>query len=652
MKEKLQENYKKIISYVFVAAAVISVLAAGILAIKKVQSTELKEYQVHGQYEAVLEPGYINEPECYIYDFQCVGKDMEALLVQGGVWENSVGIIWYRIEDESGNAIIETVEDIQNSWKAGYEGIWIDVSELDLVQGANYTLTINVDEAYSILITYEDFKITVAQVFEYNYAPLYTGIIIILMLFAFVWLYVVYKKGYNEKLYFITSLVLGILVIILMPPANRDDEYRHFLRAYMDVKGIEAELSLPTGQESGLIVDNPLGEYMIDVPSEINELRLMGYRDNYNGFEYRTEINQFLCIDKLITLLKTEPVESQCRVSVTGVVFKNSWSYWPQIISMKLADMFGARDFILYYAARFGQLLICLFMEILAMKLAPKLKEVVWLLAFVPNAFILKASCNPDGLMTAEIILLTAVVIWMKEEKIDFLSKKGIMGTLLYLALTYNILMMKFPYILISLGLLVYLEKENVEKAWNWIKNHKKKSIVIGCGIGVIGILGMILMKDLLLTFVYSFLPQTHITYMLAHPAEIFKLFIEKWGFMCVNLVFGMNGEFFIPYIIFVVGILIMMKKQLPVQKRIWFGVLFGILVMVIVLAGYSLTPADNGAIEEIGYRYLLPFLVIGAIALPSGNENTEKYAKQLMPLAIFVTMTTTMITWIVGWSV
>ena len=652
MKEYLQENYKKIISYVFVAIAVISVLATGISAIIKVQNTEMKTYCVHGQYESVYPPGGINEPESYIYEFVCVGENTQALLVRGQIWELSSGTIWYRIEDEQGNPIIENTEDIQDVRHPNYDGAWIDVSELGLVQGEHYKFMTSLAWTDNVLIGFEDFKISVSQIFEYNYAPFYTAFVILFMASTLIWVYLVHKKGYGAKVYFVTSLILGVVIMLLMPPVNRDDEYRHFLRAYMEVKELQPVLEAPVGGESGLIGDDPNGEYMLDVPYEINELRLMGYEDNYNGYEYKTETNQFLCIDKLIATLKEEPAEETSRVSVAAVIYKDTSSYWPQIISMEVAEFLGARDLFLYYAARFGQLFVCILMEVLAMKLAPRMKEIIWLLSFIPNAFLLKASCNPDGLMTAEILLLAAIIVWMKEEKIDILSKKGIVGCLLYLSLSYNIMLMKFPYILISLGFFVYWEKENVEKIWKWIQSCKKQALYIAGVIAAVGVAVLCLMKERLLSLVYIFLPQTHIAYIIEHPGEIFRLFIEKWGFMCVNLLSGMNGEFFIPYAIFVFAILIMMKKQLSTPKRIWFGVLFGILIMVIVLAGYSLSPADYGKIEEIGYRYLLPFLVVGAIALPSGNEKTETYAKQLMPLAIFVTMTTTMITWIVGWSV
>lgn len=650
MKEALQKNYKRIISYVFVAVAVASVLITGIIAIYKVHSVELKEYQVHGQYEMVLEPGHINEPESYIYPFQCVGKDMRALLVQGGVWELSTGIIWYRIEDANEKVLVEKVQDVQDSYKDGYDGIWIDVSDVGLKQGEHYTFTLSAEGANHLMITYEDFRITIAQIFEYNYAWLYTAIIIGLMLLSYMWLYYVYKHGYNEKLYVITTLVLGLLVVFLMPPANRDDEYRHFLRAYMDVKGMKEEYRLPTGQESGLI--SHYGEFFIDVPSEVNDIRLMGYRDNYNGFEYRTEINQYLCIDKLTTMLKDNPEEYEYRVSVAAVATKSSMSYWPQVIAMKLGEVFGARDLALYYLARLGQLFVCIFMEVLAMKLAPSMKEIIWLLTFIPNAFILKASCNPDGLMTAEILLLAGLVVWMREEKIDLLSRRGVAETILYIALSYNIMVMKFPYIIISICLILYMKEENARKATRWIENHKPLAKKLAVAIVILSIVGVVVFKDILMGFVYSFLPQTHIEYIFAHPGEIIVLFAEKWVFMCFNLLSGMNGEFFIPYAVFVFTIIIMLKRRLPMNKRISFTVLFGFLVMVIVLAGYSLSAPDGGAIELIAYRYLLPFLVVGAFALPSGNDVTDKYAKHMMPLAIYATMTTTMINWIVGWSV
>lgn len=652
MKEYLQKNYKKIIPYVIAACAVVSVLVSGITAIIDVQKTGLKSYRVQDQYMAQLAVEDIYMEESFTHDFICVGSDMVALQVEGVVSEDTTGTVSYKIEDVDGNLIVKDSMDIQKQKNPDYDGVWIDVNKAGLVQGERYKLTVDYSDTENMQVIVAGSSISVRQFFMYEYADMYTVGIIVFMILALVWLYLIYKKGYGPKMYMVTSLVVGILLIFIMPPASQDDEYRHFLRAYMDVADSEVVVEIPTGGESGLIGTQPTGEHMIDVPFEINEIRLLGYEDNFNGYGYIAEQNSFLCMERMIALLKAEKVDTVHRVAVTGVVFKDATSYWPMILGMKAAELFGVRDLFLFHAARFGQLLVCLLMELAAMKLAPKMKEMIWLLAFIPNAFLLKASCNPDGLLTSEILLLAAIIIWMKEKKMNVLSLKAVLGWMVYLLLTYSIMKMKLPYILISAGLLIYLGKDNIEKEWNWVKNHKKITIGIVIMVFLVGIAGVVVLKDVLLDMLYQFLPLNYIVYIVEHPFEILKLFAGKWIEMWISLFSGMQGTNLLPYPIMVFGILMMLKKEQPVIKRVWFAFLFAALILVIVLVGYTLTPPDYGTIWGIGYRYLLPFMIVGALCLPAGNEKTHKLAVNLMPIAIFVTMTSTVITYFVRWSV
>jgi len=652
MKEYLQKNYKKIIPYVIAACALCSVLVTGITAIIDIQKTGLKSYRVQHQYMAQLPVEDIYPQEAFSHEFICTSSDMVALQVEGVISEHTRGTVGYKIVDMDGNLILEGNEDIQKQRNLEYDGVWIDVNKAGLEQGVRYHLAVDFSQTENMQVIVAGSSISVRQFFMYEYANIYTAAIIVFMMLAVVWLYLIYKKGYGPKMYLVTSLVVGVLLIFIMPPASQDDEYRHFIRAYKDVADLEVVVEIPTGGESGLIGTQPTGEHMVDVPFEIDALRNMGYEDNFDGYGYIAEQNHFLCMERLVALLKAEDVDSLHRVAITGVVFKDNTSYWPMILGMKLAELFGTTELLLFYAARFGQLFICLMMEFIAMKLAPKMKEMIWLLAFIPNAFILKASCNPDGLLTSEILLLAAIIIWMKEKKIDVISPKAIVGWGVYLVLTYSIMKMKLPYILISAGLLIYLGKDNVVKIWNWIRQHKKAAIGIGVGVVVVGIAGVVVLKDVLLGMLYQFLPLNYIQYIAAHPVEILKLFAGKWIEMWVSLFMGMRGSNLLPYPIAVFAICMMLKKEQPVIKRAWFAFLFAVLVLVIVLVGYTLTPPDYGQIWGIGYRYLLPFMIVGAIALPAGNEKTHAVAVKLMPLAIFVTMTSTVITYFVGWSV
>lgn len=656
MKEYLQNNYKKIVPYLLVICAAVSVIVTGISAIQKIRKTDICTYHVQKQYISQVAVEDIPMKECFVHEFICVGNSMESLQVECIIPEEAGGTVGYTIEQSDGTPIADGHVDIASQKRiepvGDYDGVWIDVSDMHLVQGERYVLTMDFSQTEHVQMIMEGSAISVRQLFHYEYANLYTAGILLLMAAALVWLYVVLKKGYGTKTYFVTSLVVGLLVIFLMPPVSQDDEYRHFLRAYMDVAGLEAVVEIPTGGESGLIGTQPTGEHMIDVPFEIDEIRKLGYEDNFDGYGYNAEQNLFLCMERLVALCKAEPIDSTHRVAVTGVIFKDNTSYWPMIFSMDVAKAFGVRDLFLFYAARFGQLLICLIMEVLAMKLAPKLKEMIWLLAFIPNAFLLKASCNPDGLLTSEIMLLAAIIVWMKEKKLDILSPKALAGWVGYLALTYSIMKMKLPYILLAAGLLLYLGQENVAKIWNWIKTHKKQSAGILIGVLGLGTVGCVLLKDALLGALYQFLPLAYIQYIAAHPFAILKLFAGKWVWMWINLYSGMKGRNLLPYAILVFVICMLLKKEQPVIKRAWFALLFAVMVLVIVLVGYTLTPPDYGTIWGIGYRYLLPFMIVGTLCLPAGNEKTHAVAVKLVPLAAFVTMTSTIITYFVGWSV
>ncbi len=647
MKEFLQKLDMKKIGYVIAALAVVSVLIAGVKGIIEVQNTGVLTYNVQEQHVGPVEAKGI-----FSHDFLCVGSETVALHVDGAIDETTKGSVGYEIMDSNGQVVISGKEDIQNIRHDVYGGVWLDVYGKGLIQGERYTLTLDFSEMENMQIYVGQDHICIRQFYNFTHKALYTGIIIGIMILSVVWLVLVYKKGYGPVMYVATTLVVGVFLIIAMPAVSRDDEYRHFLRGYMDVTGIQSVYEKATGGESGLIGTQPNGENMLDVPYEINEIRLLGYEDNFNGYGYVQEQNQFFNLDKLIAELKAEPLDTTHRVAATGVVMKGSGSYLPQIVAMKVASVLGVREILFIYVARFGQLLACILMELLAMKLAPKMKEMIWLLAFIPNAFLLKASCNPDGLMISIIILLAAIFVWMKDNKVDVLSLKAIPAWMLYLVLIYFVFIMKVPYMIIAVGLFLYLGKDNVAKAWNWIKNHKKATVGIGVGVVAAAAAAVVALKDTLLQLLYFFLPINYINYIAEHPLEIGKLFVGKWIEMFINLYSGMKGENLLPYPILVVAILMMLKKQQPVIKRVWFAFLFGFMIMVIVLVGYTLTPPDYGQIWGIGYRYLLPFMVVGTLCLPAGNEKTEKIAVQIMPLAIFVTMTVTIITWFVGWSV
>lgn len=642
MLEKLQKNYRLIIKYALMFLAVFFVVNTGIQMIQYVFNRELRSYHVT---EAFIET--IPTTENYATEFLCVGKKMDSIQVEVVLTETSAGNIKYQIIDEDGFAVKEEVADLCELCKDG-SGLHIDVKDIGLKQGEYYTVQIDFSECKDVQVVLGSGKLSIRQFFAPQYTEIAIAAIIAFIVISVVWLFYVDKKGYDAKVFLITSIVVGVIVALVMVPCSRDDEYRHFIRVYTGAVDAHVELRQYQGIEHGVMTGGQ--EYVATVPYQINELRLMDYEANYNGSGYFQEVNTRLCLDKFIATLKAEPNEDVYYVSSAATALKGDIYYWPQIMAVKLAAMFGVTDLLLYYVARIGQVLVCALMEAIAIKIAPRLKEIIWLMAFVPNILLLKASCNCDGLMISEIVLLIAIAVWFKESKTDLLSKKGLLGLLAYAILTYSIMVMKIPYILVCIGMLFYLGKDNFAKLSDIVRQHKKIVIpVIVIGIIVGTLIFIIMDKTIIMNLIYSFLPEWHFSYMLENPRYIISLFINKWFAMIPELYLGMKGVSVISYPIVVVLLMAMLRRTQPLWKRFIYAALFGLMIMVIVLVGYTLTPPDYGTIWGIGYRYLLPFVVIGALCLPSGNEKTEAVAQKLIPICIFLSTSSTLLNWLVG---
>lgn len=646
----MQKKNKLLIQCVMLAIAVLTVLLCCCQYIKKVCKSDIETYHV---VEQNLQN--INSKDCFTTDFLCVSDEMVSLQIEADTGIGEEGLVLYDIRNNDGESIISDKLSVEVLERDNEKGIFIDVSDVDLKQGEIYTLIIDLSETDNFNITIGNGKMSIRQFFHKGYKAWYILFLILVFCLAVVWLWFAYKRNFGVKLFLITSLFVGIVVVFVMPPANRDDEYRHFIRSYAGaMKDIEIFKAPLNGTENGLI-GTAVGDYelMAEVPYQINELRLMDKESNYNGYGYLQEINTSLCLEKLIATSKAKETGERYRVSQAATGFRSSVYYWPQIIAMKIFSFLGSDNVWLFYISRIGQLLVCILLEALAMMIAPKLKSLIWLVAFIPNIVLLRASCNCDGLLISEMILLLAVVVWMKEGKIDICSVKGGLGIFVYLLLLYNIVVMKLPYAIICIVMLIYLTRDNFAKVLSFIDKYKKYVIPAFCAVLLLLIVWLLSTGGAVIgNIIYRFVPKTHVDYITDNPGYIFKLFVNKWIEMIIQLYHGMKGGNFFPYPILLVGILLFTKKLMPLWKRFIIAIVSGIMVMVIVLVGYTMTPPDFGYIWGITYRYLLPFAGFGALCLPSGNETTEKTAEKLIPLCLFVMMSKTLMSWLIGWNI
>ena len=634
----------KISFYVFIFACVIS---TDIKAVDTIMKIGQQSYCVNYGKEEYVDTGkkHIRTP------FTVIGKKTVSLEIFVQTDENAGGIINYSISDIDGNKIFQDERDVIELATKDFHSLKLPIKENVLLQGKQYFLTIDFKNCHGFDVGMYANELLLQHNFEPSYKWVYLAFLVICNIAIIVLLVCLKKWKLNNKMFVAVSLTLGVLAILIIPPASRDDEYRHFIRAYTLASGqYKIDKTELTGEEIGNIAlepeDDGKGPF-ISVPEEISEIRLLDYTFNYNEGSYFAEVNQKLCMDKLVSLLKEKPEGTIDRISVLATATRGYVFYWPQVIMVWLGMLLGIRPLMLFYFARLGQLLLCTIILWIALRLIPRYKDMIWLISFVPNVLLLRISCNSDGLLISEIILYVAVIIYASDRKIDFFSKRGVIYAGGILVLVYNIVKMKPPYILLCAGILMLLNKNNLQKiVFLWAQKRKWIVVIASTVAAFCGIV-MVCFRNEIINIIYNFVPQEHILYIIQNPKLIFTMFCSKWVQQLGELLQSLNGKGFIPYSIVLILSLAACKKELKVWKKAVLVFTFIALIWSIILVGFTLTPPDYGSIWGITFRYLLPALPLIALVLPVGTEKTQETVRQFYPALIVVNLTISCVGWI-----
>lgn len=648
--EKHADKIKKYVPIIIILLAVLSVARSAYGLIRMVWDAGRQSYLVNERNTVER----LVETETFRTELEVVGKKMLSVDIRVSVGESPGGTLVWWVEDSPGEQIISKQEqEISQVLTEDRQRLSLMVPKGSLEQGKTYTLVTEFTGGRELSVLASGKGLALVQYFSFRYQALFTAIILLCSGAGLFILALIYKKGLKIRWYVVLSLFAGFLTVFFIPPMSRDDEFRHFVRVYTLAKGQSTiELSQVTPEDYGVLSNSADGlDYIASVPGEVNELRLLDFYVNFNDNSYHAERNQSLCLDRLLTLLGKEPSFEEVRVSCVGTVTKGMESYWPQVVPVWIGMHLGTRPVAWYYLARMGQMLTCVLFGALALKLAPKYKDMIWLLSFIPNVIVLKSCCNSDGLMIAEMVLLLAVVLWIRETGYDILSKKALWADAAFLILTYEITKMKVPCLLFCMAVLLILKKENLGRIIGCWKNHWR--ILAPCAGGIAVLAGIWVAfgggTQLFLSKLYSFVPEWHVGYILEHPGYIIRLFGHELYDQINGLYYALNGANQIPYAMVIIVSLLLCKREMSQWKRFLFAASFGTMVLAIILVGYTFTPPDYGSIWGLSYRYLLPFLPAAAMAVPWGTERSQNAARTAYPIIIVVVVTVTSISWLVG---
>lgn len=586
--------------------------------------------------------------------FTSHGKKLKEIKIQAAESNQYKGMVTYKItEDDNvigGDSL--SIDDVAS----GTELVF-DVSSLNLNRGADYALSISFDLQNEIqLVTNSDGTICYKQIFDFVYAPLIVGIVVAINIIIFLFGYLVWKKAFEDYLLAIFSIVIGIFIALIITPCSMDDEYRHFLRAYEMSNGniIEQSVESLPDNVTGVppILANGRFVYAA-VPDGIDRIKYLDQEANYPEQTYYAEVSSRLSLDELfyqLTMPENAGTENVSMASTTGL---SPLSYLPQIVMLLIGKIFGVKSIVLFYLARIGNVIGCTFIILLAAKLLPQYRSLIWTVFFIPRITILRSSCSTDALLYGLVVLLIAYILHLKMNQLAWTSPKRI---LIVFLLTAYIAVMKLPYILTA-GLVLILGPENY-------KHISKKWQAILCNLLIVGVIGIasLMAYENVTRLMCARLeaPETvveaeeltseettgdsgstimqdeHIQYFIQNTGAWFGMILREYAGVYQRAKTSINGYFCLGNIYLLMLLLLLLGKKngkyieriymLLIAAGIWFGIL---------MVFYRMADPAVQSIPWIGDRYILPVIPLVAFALPQGNETTEKILNTYMPYAL-----------------
>lgn len=626
------DRTNKIITIFIISITVLAIAMLNIQAIKTINNVTEKEYET-----AIIRNHTVKIKNKTIETiFTPVTKKIKR--IEFDIKHKSSGSITYTVVEENGNVVAKNIIYLKKD--APVDKVELDVSDVDFDAGAKYKLITEFDFNKKVKITTNRRALFITQVYNSVNNGIYYCFLLIANLFLIALIIAIIKFNDKNIILFIASVVIGMMLVFLTAPFSREDEFRHFIRAYDHTYGGDLGYKEVLNKEAiGLVMPDKDGKAaLIDVPKEIAELRLSAHRDNYNDISYASEINIDLCLEKLLSIFNQPESKEMITVGETATVGRGIEGYYPQVGMMLVARLFKLRSGYWYYMACLGQVVVSSLFLFFAAKLAGRYNFVIWITGLIPAFTLLRASANPDGLMIAEILFGLGIILYLRDKEVKLNSLSGITSILGFVVILYIVYKMKPPYVIMLLGCLLLLKKENF-RAINW-SVFKRKYIWIPALLTIMLVIAYVVVIrkcDFIFNTLFLFLPKPHIEYIFSHPVEIIKLFLVTGFKLLKDSQIEMAHSRIISYSFLFMFITIFFERREKLWLKGYLVLLFIVMLGVIVLVGYTLTPPDYGQIWGITYRYMLPVWPIIVLALPFGVNQTEEFARRVYPALLVI---------------
>lgn len=439
-------------------------------------------------------------------------------------------------------------------------------------------------------------------------------------------------KGINlkiEKIFLLFSIIFGLLWMILLPPYQAPDERGHFLRSYMIADG-KLMCENVQGKNAGSYFPVPLNE--------------LGQMIGANKISFHSEVKQNVGLIKKAFQVRTTN-KTEFAELPTSCVY-SPIPYIPQSLGILIGKLVNSPPLMLFYLGRLFNLLSYIAICFFAIKLIPKFKATMALLALTPMALHQAASLSADGMTIASSFMLISYIFYLayqekiRNKQLVWLSILGIVVTLAKIVY--------FPivwlYFIIPIKLL----------------GSKKRYFLSGlavCGVSLLAFGAWMLLEGTVkVTFPVD--PKAQLAIILSHPLSFahkliytsltqagtyYNQFFGNFGWLDTPMptLMGLGFLIALTLSIYIEGKNDVVKKQsdvLEMVKGLWILAIFVIIVVLIEVTLFlNFSKPNFRIIQGIQGRYFIPISFLFFCSLHYLKASIQKYWYRIMVVGGFI---------------
>lgn len=429
-----------------------------------------------------------------------------------------------------------------------------------------------------------------------------------------------------EYAYIVIIMLVGIPMILLLPPGHVPDETSHFIKAYEISRGNNSYTTTLEGKEEQGESYIYLPKTMMNMVHKYTDL-VMNSEHKYSIFDYYNEY---------VTRMDKDDVTDEL-FWFGNTIKLNKLDYIPAVIACYILNLVSIPAIVYFHLCRFFNLLTAMMLGYYTLKMLPKFKSIFLLIMLLPITVQQTIGINQDCITLALSFLLTALLMKAIYENSEVITKKSILTIVLVQLLLGFSKVGYFP--IVVLAILIPREKFTSIIQSILMKACMILPIFISSGIQYITAASTI-KSD-------GSLPYYSLSFIFAHPIKtaaiyINTLLIDGEYLLARGMVtgFGWYTRYAYNFVMYGMTACLLLliisygrkdEISVSVKERItYFSIAFIMCGFIVTSLFLGWTTIDKNTVQGLQPRYFIPAVVFIALGLQNNKINSELKNREL----------------------